>query len=93
MSVYATVSLQVLHYLTQVNFTTKIGERVFFDEVGDPVARYALVNWQMDETGYILFETIGNYDASRAEGEQFEMKEGVRAIWAGENLAVRKTHM
>lgn len=84
------VSLQVLHYLTQVNFTTKIGENVFFDEMGDPVARYALVNWQMDETGYILFETIGYYDASRPEGQQFEMKEGVRAIWAGENLEVRK---
>lgn len=76
--------------MTQVNFTTKIGERVFFDKLGDPVARYALVNWQKDETGDVLFKTIGKYDASRAEGEQFEMTEGVRAIWAGESLAVRK---
>lgn len=83
-----TVSLQVLHYLNQVNFTTKIGENVFFDELGDPVARYALVNWQMDETGYILFETIGYYDASRPEGQQFEMKAGVKAIWAGESPKV-----
>lgn len=85
--------LQVLHYLTQVNFTTKIGERVFFDDVGDPVARYALVNWQKDESGYILFKTIGKYDASREEGQQFEMTEGVRAVWAGENLAVRKSYL
>nr|XP_046244542.1 extracellular calcium-sensing receptor-like [Scatophagus argus] len=82
---------QVLHYLTQVNFTTKIGENVFFDELGDPVARYALVNWQMDETGYVLFETIGYYDASRPEGQQFEMKEDVRAVWAGENLEVPRS--
>ncbi|KAE8295209.1 Extracellular calcium-sensing receptor [Larimichthys crocea] len=82
---------QVLHYLTRVNFTTKIGENVFFDELGDPVARYALVNWQMDETGYILFETIGYYDASRPEGQQFKMKEGVRAVWAGENLEVPRS--
>ncbi|XP_022625377.1 extracellular calcium-sensing receptor-like [Seriola dumerili] len=82
---------QVLHYLTQVNFTTKIGENVFFDELGDPVARYALVNWQMDETGYILFETIGYYDASQPEGQQFEMKEDVKAIWAGENLDVPRS--
>nr|XP_019943681.1 PREDICTED: extracellular calcium-sensing receptor-like [Paralichthys olivaceus] len=82
---------QVLHYLTQVNFTTKIGENVFFDERGDPVARYALVNWQMDETGYILFETIGYYDASRPEGQQFEMKRDVKAIWAGENLEVPRS--
>ncbi|XP_070685479.1 extracellular calcium-sensing receptor-like [Pempheris klunzingeri] len=82
---------KVLHYLTQVNFTTKIGENVFFDEFGDPVARYALVNWQMDETGYILFETIGYYDASLPEGQQFEMKPGVRAVWAGENLYVPRS--
>ncbi|XP_076591491.1 extracellular calcium-sensing receptor-like [Chaetodon auriga] len=82
---------QVLHYLTEVNFTTKIGENVFFDELGDPAARYALVNWQMDETGYILFETIGYYDASRPEGQQFEMKEGVRAVWAGENKEVPRS--
>lgn len=80
----------MLHYLKKVNFTTKIGENVFFDEMGDPVARYALVNWQMDETGYIHFETIGYYDGSRPEGQQFEMKGDVRAIWAGENLEVGK---
>lgn len=59
-----------------------------FDELGDPAARYALVNWQMDETGYILFETIGYYDASQPEGQQFEMKAGVNAIWAGNDLQV-----
>uniref|UniRef100_A0A8D3AJG9 Olfactory receptor C family, h1 n=1 Tax=Scophthalmus maximus TaxID=52904 RepID=A0A8D3AJG9_SCOMX len=79
---------QVLHYLMQVNFTTKIGQTVFFDELGDPVARYALVNWQKDQNGYIVFETIGYYDASRPEGQQFEMKGDVEAIWAGENLEV-----
>ncbi|XP_034557189.1 extracellular calcium-sensing receptor-like [Notolabrus celidotus] len=82
---------EVLHYLTQVNFTTKIGENVFFDEYGDPAARYALVNWQMDETGYILFETIGYYDASQPEGQQFEMKAGVNAIWAGNNHKVPRS--
>lgn len=78
----------MLHYLTQVNFTTKNGEDVFFDESGDPVARYALVNWQLDNTGYIQFKTIGFYDASWPEGQQFEMKTGVRAIWAGESPEV-----
>ncbi|XP_058481376.1 extracellular calcium-sensing receptor [Solea solea] len=84
-------SWQVLHYLTQVNFTTKIGENVFFDELGDPVARYALVNWQMGETGYILFETIGYYDASHPEGQQFEMKGDRKAVWADESLEVPRS--
>uniref|UniRef100_A0A669F9X0 Olfactory receptor C family, h1 n=2 Tax=Oreochromis niloticus TaxID=8128 RepID=A0A669F9X0_ORENI len=82
---------QVLHYLTQVNFTTKTGEGVFFNELGEPVARYALVNWQMDEKGYILFKTIGYYDAAQPEGQEFKMKAGVRAIWAGENFEVPRS--
>ncbi|XP_034723361.1 extracellular calcium-sensing receptor-like [Etheostoma cragini] len=84
-------SWQVLHYLTQVNFTTKIGENVFFDEFGDPVARYALVNWQINEAGYTVFETIGFYDASQPEGQQFVMKADVQAIWAGDNLKVPRS--
>ncbi|XP_078102130.1 extracellular calcium-sensing receptor-like [Sander vitreus] len=84
-------SWQVLHYLTQVNFTTKIGENVFFNEFGDPVAHYALVNWQIDEAGYIVFETIGFYDASQPEGQQFQMKADVQAIWAGDNLEVPRS--
>lgn len=80
----------MLHYLKQVNFTTKIGDHVFFDEMGDPVPRYALVNWQMDVAGHVIFEIIGDYDASRPEGHQFQMKDGVKALWAGENLEVRR---
>ncbi|XP_015456303.3 extracellular calcium-sensing receptor isoform X2 [Astyanax mexicanus] len=73
---------QVLHYLKQVNFTTKNGEKVLFDQVGDPVARYALVNWQMSREGEIKFETIGLYDASQQEGHEFVMND-VTALWAG----------
>nr|XP_054598473.1 extracellular calcium-sensing receptor-like [Nothobranchius furzeri] len=82
---------QVLHYLTQVNFTTKTGERVFFDESGDPVAHYALKNWQKDQSGHVQFETIGYYDASQPEGHQFRMNEELQAIWAGGNLQVPRS--
>ncbi|XP_076137584.1 olfactory receptor CJ1 [Alosa pseudoharengus] len=73
---------QVLHYLTMVNFTTKQKERVFFDHHGDPAARYSLVNWQMNSAVTITFESIGIYDASLQEGQQF-MENGVTAVWAG----------
>ncbi|XP_067101734.1 extracellular calcium-sensing receptor-like [Osmerus mordax] len=82
---------QVFHALNLVNFTTKHGERVFFDEQGDPAARYALVNWQMDTTGYVLFKTIGYYDASRPDGQQFEMTDGVEAVWAGQRAEVPRS--
>ncbi|XP_067245967.1 olfactory receptor CJ1 [Chanodichthys erythropterus] len=79
---------QVLHYLTQVNFTTKNGENVYFDDHGDPVARYTLVNWQMNYEGIITFESIGLYDASKPEGQQIKMKDDIDAIWAGNQKKV-----
>ncbi|KAJ7995386.1 hypothetical protein DPEC_G00244030 [Dallia pectoralis] len=79
---------QLLHYLQKVNFTTQNGERVSFDDQGDPPARYTLVNWQMDSTGSIVFQTIGHYDASQTEGQQFQMNENVSAVWAGNQTEV-----
>ncbi|XP_051512045.1 extracellular calcium-sensing receptor [Myxocyprinus asiaticus] len=81
---------QVLHYLTQVNFTTKNGENVYFDEHGDPAARYALVNWQMNYEGIIIFEATGLYDASWPEGQQIKMKYN-NAVWAGNEKNVPRS--
>lgn len=43
--------LQVMEHIKYVNFTTKYGSKDFFDENGDSVAQYDLVNWQMTEDG------------------------------------------
>ncbi|XP_069053670.1 extracellular calcium-sensing receptor-like [Lepisosteus oculatus] len=81
---------QVLHYLTRVNFTTKSGESVYFDENGDPVARYAIVNWQRNKEGTTKFEVIGLYDASFPEGQQFQMND-ISPVWAGEQKTVPRS--
>ncbi|XP_016104780.1 extracellular calcium-sensing receptor-like [Sinocyclocheilus grahami] len=54
----------VLKYMRDVRFTVKTGEEIFFDESGDPVARYDLVNWQPAEDGSLQFEHVGLYDSS-----------------------------
>jgi len=82
----------VLHYLTQVNFTTKNGENVYFDARGDPVARYTLVNWQMNSEGIITFESIGLYDTSKLEGQQIQMKDDTDVIWAGNQKNVNNNN-
>uniref|UniRef100_A0A8C4S275 Extracellular calcium-sensing receptor-like n=1 Tax=Erpetoichthys calabaricus TaxID=27687 RepID=A0A8C4S275_ERPCA len=69
----------VLHYLKRVNFTSKTGETVSFDDNGDPVARYELVNWQLRD-GIAEFVTIGYYDASLPENLQFTMN-NVKIVW------------
>nr|XP_006637506.1 PREDICTED: extracellular calcium-sensing receptor-like [Lepisosteus oculatus] len=81
---------QVLHYLKRVNFTTRSGENVYFDENGDPVARYAIVNWQRNKEGNITFKTVGLYDASLPDGQQFVMNNN-SALWAGDQNQVPRS--
>nr|XP_015216158.1 PREDICTED: extracellular calcium-sensing receptor-like [Lepisosteus oculatus] len=83
-------SWQVLHYLKRANFTTRSGENVYFDENGDPVARYVIINWQQNKEGIITFKTVGLYDASLPEGQQFIMNSN-SALWAGDQDRVPKS--
>ncbi|XP_066566395.1 extracellular calcium-sensing receptor-like [Amia ocellicauda] len=82
--------LQVLQYLKTINFTTRNGERVSFNENGDPAARYALVNWQLNEEGNTTFEMIGLYDASLPEGQQIVMT-NVSIVWSNNQHKVPKS--
>ncbi|XP_061683499.1 extracellular calcium-sensing receptor-like [Syngnathoides biaculeatus] len=71
---------QVLHYLNSVNFTTPAGERVYFDSNGDSPARYELVNLQMTNRGTMEGVTVGIYDASQVDSNQFIMS-NIPVVW------------
>nr|XP_015216163.1 PREDICTED: extracellular calcium-sensing receptor-like [Lepisosteus oculatus] len=72
----------MLEYLKEGNFTVKTGEKVFFDDNGDPVARYELVNWKLQEEGTLRFVAVGYYDGSLPRDRQFIMNEA-NIVWAG----------
>ncbi|XP_026783505.3 extracellular calcium-sensing receptor-like [Pangasianodon hypophthalmus] len=55
---------QVVNNLKKIHFTTTTGEDVFFDENGDPAARYDVLNWQQGNDGKTVFVKVGFYDAS-----------------------------
>ncbi|XP_069754002.1 extracellular calcium-sensing receptor-like [Narcine bancroftii] len=61
---------QFLHYLRIVNFTVKTGETVYFDENGDPMPKYELVNFQTNSEGTLDIVNIGYYDGSAHPGLQ-----------------------
>ncbi|KAK2847754.1 hypothetical protein Q7C36_009436 [Tachysurus vachellii] len=54
----------IVNELKRIHFTTTTGEDVFFDENGDPAARYEVLNCQQDKDGQALFVKVGFYDAS-----------------------------
>ncbi|XP_059842671.1 extracellular calcium-sensing receptor-like [Hypanus sabinus] len=72
---------QLLHYMNTVNFTTKIGESIYFDSNGDPVPIYDIVNWQPTDSGAVTV-TVGRYDGAAPKGHKFILDEGL-IIWTG----------
>lgn len=78
---------QVVRHLQAVNFTLQSGERVYFDENGDPAATYDLVNWQRNRAGEIIFVGVGRYDASQPNGRQLILN-GKNITWAAESPKV-----
>ena len=75
------LSRKVLEHIKYVNFTTKSGAKVFFEENGEPVAQYDLVNWQIKEDGSAEIVNIGHYDTSFPAGKTFKLKENFKIIW------------
>uniref|UniRef100_A0A3B3S8T5 G-protein coupled receptors family 3 profile domain-containing protein n=1 Tax=Paramormyrops kingsleyae TaxID=1676925 RepID=A0A3B3S8T5_9TELE len=73
---------KVLHYLQTVNFTLETGEEVLFDSNGDSPARYDLINLQNVDESTMQVATIGYYDASLPQGQQFIMN-NTNIVWGG----------
>ncbi|XP_026220305.1 uncharacterized protein LOC113165072 [Anabas testudineus] len=65
-------SKQILTELKKVNFSQN-GYHVSFDDNGDPVAMYELVNWQKSSSGSLEMVTVGYYDASLPVGQEFHI--------------------
>ncbi|XP_067851826.1 extracellular calcium-sensing receptor-like [Heptranchias perlo] len=73
---------QLLHYLKSVYFTTKIGEKVYFDDSGNPVAGYDFVNWQMNTNGAVEVKTVGYYNGSAPPGKEVVLNPK-QIVWSG----------
>ncbi|XP_073350216.1 extracellular calcium-sensing receptor-like [Pagrus major] len=80
-------SKQVLSLLKKVNFSQN-GYDVSFDANGDPVARYELVNWQKSESGSIEMVTVGLYDASLPDGQEFLINKNLIWVDGGTHVPV-----
>uniref|UniRef100_A0A667YVD9 Extracellular calcium-sensing receptor-like n=1 Tax=Myripristis murdjan TaxID=586833 RepID=A0A667YVD9_9TELE len=62
----------VMH-IKNIQFNTKDGEHVYFNENGDPAAKYEIINWQPRENGTVDFVTVGFYDTTLPADKQLNL--------------------
>ena len=79
---------QILQHLRNIKFKTKEGEEVYFNENGDPAAKYDIINWQPKKDGSVEFVTIGLYDASLPEDKQLHI-DNLTLTWANNSKQVK----
>ncbi|XP_037631919.1 extracellular calcium-sensing receptor-like [Sebastes umbrosus] len=65
---------QLVYYLEKVNFTTPFGDQVSFDENGDALPIYDIMNWLWLPDGTTKVENVGEVKES-AKGEKLTLDE------------------
>nr|XP_020444437.1 LOW QUALITY PROTEIN: extracellular calcium-sensing receptor-like [Monopterus albus] len=70
----------ILQHIRNIHFKTKEGD-VYFNENGDPAAKYEIINWQPTENGIADFVTVGLYDASLPADKQLSLQKNY-FVWA-----------
>ena len=58
-----------MNYLQKVNFTTPFGDQVSFDENGDALPIYDIMNWQWLPDGKTKVQSVGEVKESDRGGE------------------------
>ncbi|XP_067363923.1 extracellular calcium-sensing receptor-like [Channa argus] len=66
---------QLVHYLQKVNFTTSFGDQVSFDENGDVLPIYDIMNWLWLPDGTIKVQHVGEVKKLAFKGEELTIYE------------------
>uniref|UniRef100_A0A3P8VXP6 Extracellular calcium-sensing receptor-like n=1 Tax=Cynoglossus semilaevis TaxID=244447 RepID=A0A3P8VXP6_CYNSE len=71
---------QLAYYLENVNFTTSFGDQVSFDEYGDALPIYDIMNWRWLPDGSTEIRNVGEVKRSPSGGEEITLNED-RIFW------------
>nr|XP_046244992.1 extracellular calcium-sensing receptor-like [Scatophagus argus] len=64
---------QLVYYLDKVNFTTSFGDQVSFDENGDALPIYDIMNWLWLPDGTTKLQNVGEVKKSAFKGEELRI--------------------
>ncbi|XP_029111556.1 extracellular calcium-sensing receptor-like [Scleropages formosus] len=77
---------ELQQYLQEVSFTI-LQEKVNFNEKGDAISSYDLINWQRGAAGNTDFVKVGMFDGSKDAGKELFIQEE-EIVWTGHQSEV-----
>ena len=79
-----------MYYLKKINFTTALGDEVSFDENGEALTIFDVINWVWLPDGSTQIRIVGQFKKSASIGEEFILDED-RIFWNFESTKVTLT--
>ena len=76
-----------MYYLQKVNFSTAFGDQVSFDENGDALPIYDIMNWLWLPSGRTKLQNVGEVKRSAFKGEELTINEE-KIFWNSESKKV-----
>lgn len=70
-------------------YTNQFGDETMFDQNGDPIALYDLVNWQLGLNEEMQFITIGKFDGTATAGHKKLQLQENNILWNDNQTTVR----
>lgn len=77
---HQSIHLQLVHYLQHVNFSTPFGDQVSFDQNGDVLPIYDIVNWLWLPDGRAKVQNVGEVKRSLLRGDEATIH-GDKIFW------------
>ena len=78
---------KLVYYLEKINFTTPFGDQVSFDENGDALPIYDVMNWLWLPDGTTKVQNVGEVKRSAFKGEELTIDED-KIFWNFESKQV-----
>ncbi|KAM9316516.1 extracellular calcium-sensing receptor-like [Gastrophryne carolinensis] len=74
---------QLVQALKRTSFADQNGKQFYFDQNGDPVPKYDVLNWQIGKDGILQYKKVGSYIGSTIGGHKLVIDEP-ETLWNAE---------
>ncbi|XP_043922286.1 extracellular calcium-sensing receptor-like [Protopterus annectens] len=73
---------QLFHYLKNVQFSNPVGDDISFDEAGNIIGIYDILNWQCRPDGVLSYQSVGAFHSKAPSGKTLLINDSA-IMWHG----------